>query len=120
MDGHDCVGKAQNPAGSDGSQQAQPDITGIEGNPKASHCSQEHHTFNAKVLNARAFSQNLADGSDQQNSAGGNSGAEDFGPVHWAVSFAGRTHLISYLRRTSLLITRKRVIPWMRNERPDG
>ncbi len=120
MDGHNRMSKAQQAAGSDGSQQAQPDVAGVEGDPEASHGAQEHHTFDAEVLDARAFGQDLANSSDQQNSAGGNSGAENFGPVHSAISCAGRTHLISYLSRTSLLITRNSVIPWIRNERPEG
>src|SRR5690606_3594289 len=97
-----------------------PDITSLIGDFETSHCAYEHHAFDAQILDARTFGEGLADGGDEQNSAGGNTGAENFDPVHWAVSCAGRTHLISYLRRTSLLMIRKRVMPWIRKEMPEG
>ena len=86
MDGNEGVSQAQQPAGGDGSQQTEPDVAALVGDLEASHGAHQHHAFNTQVLDARAFGEGLADGSDEQNGTGGNAGAEDFDPVHWAVS----------------------------------
>lgn len=71
------------------SQEPEPDVAGLDSNFKTSHRAEQHHAFDAKILDAGTLSKDLADGGDKQNSTGAKPGAENFEPVHQACSSWG-------------------------------